>query len=287
MSTLYEAAVTECRPVTPIGIASAILQELVAESEAGSQSNGQIFTDRLRRATEIVGGLESYVERQSSAASDCLNRLAQRTASHDWKASFHAGETSLELEQEMLSGHAEGEFLKMLVAATRPRSILEIGMFTGYGTLAMAEELADDGQIVALEYDPFVAEFAQQSFAAFGRNHAIQVIVGPAASSLELLIKKNALFDFVFIDADKTGYREYLDTLLSSTLLTDDALICVDNTLLQGEPYLASGTASENGKAIAEFNDYVSSRDDLHHVLVPIRDGVTLIRRRTVRGGSN
>ncbi|MEM9825721.1 MAG: class I SAM-dependent methyltransferase [Planctomycetota bacterium] len=267
------------RPVTPLGIAAAMLRDLVADAEASTLSSSSDFLGRLKHASELIGGLESYVDQRTSHASERLQRLADRTSKHDWQKSFHIGETSIELEQEMLSGHAEGEFLKMLVAATKAQSILEIGMFTGYGTLAMAEQLPEDGRIIALEYDAFVANFAMESFQQSGIAEKIDVRVGPAAESLQSLIAEGKRFDFVFLDADKSGYRDYLETLLASKLLTDDALICVDNTLLQGEPYCKTKAASASGMAIADFNDFVSMRPDLHHVLIPIRDGVTLIRR--------
>jgi len=84
-------------------------------------------------------------------------------------------------------------------------------------------------------------------------------------------------FDFVFIDADKSGYRDYLDFLLESTLLSPHAVIAVDNTLMQGQPY--TGDVTANGVAIAEFNRYVADDPRVEQVLIPLRDGVTLIRR--------
>ncbi|MEM6363892.1 MAG: class I SAM-dependent methyltransferase [Planctomycetota bacterium] len=273
------------RPVTPVGIATKQLQACLESCRANL---GQVIDDKLVTQLEVacqpVIGLETYVEQNTSPASTALQALAQRTADQDWSVSFDNSETSILLEQEMLSGAVEGEFLKMLVRVSKRQSILEIGMFTGYGTLAMAEAVAPSGHVVALELDPFAAQFAQQSFDESGMGDCIEVMVGDANESLEKLNADRRQFDFVFLDADKAGYRTYIETLLDSNLLTDDALICVDNTLLQGEPYLDESERTASGQAIADFNLYVASRRDLHHVLVPIRDGVTLIQRVTAVG---
>jgi caffeoyl-CoA O-methyltransferase len=273
------------RPVTPNGILAQSLAEVVAEMEDGAFGRPDShLVQKLKRLSLLAGGLEPYVDRCTSRPSPTLQSLSQRTTSHDWDASFQSGETDLYLEQEMLSGHAEGELLKLLVGISGAKSILEIGMFTGYATAAMAEAMPANGCIVALEYDAFVAAFAHQSLTEAGLDNKVDIRVGAASDSLADLMKSDSRFDFVFIDADKSGYEQYLQTLLDGGLLTDDALICVDNTLLQGEAYLvdvADSDVTENGHAIASFNDFVNSRADLHHVLLPLRDGVTLIRRRT------
>ena len=102
--------------------------------------------------------------------------------------------------------------------------------------------------------------------------------VGPALETLQQLASSGDQFDFVFIDADKTGYLNYYKTLLDHDLLTEQAIICVDNTLLQGQTY-ATDNPSPNGKAVAEFNAFVAGDPRVEQVLLPIRDGVTLIRR--------
>lgn len=278
-------AIRAKRPVTPNGILAQSLADAVAEMESDALDfPDDRLVDKLKRLGHLAGGLEPYVDRCTSRPSAALRSLSQRTTSHDWDASFQAGETVLHLEQEMLSGHAEGELLKMLVGISAAKSILEIGMFTGYATAAMAEAMPADGRIVALEYDAFVADFAHQSLTEVGLDGKVDIRVGAAADSLADLMKSDLRFDFVFIDADKGGYEDYLRTLIDGDLLTDDALICVDNTLLQGEAYLvdvADSEVTQNGRAIASFNEFVNSRSDLHHVLLPLRDGVTLIRRRT------
>ena len=241
----------------------------------------------LAECSELASGLDKYVSQCTTPESDALQQLARDTASKDWSEIFSEGATVHELEREMLSGHAEGQLLKFLVGMSNARSVLEIGMFTGYSALAMAEQLLQDDQVdsngaqpkvVACELDPYTANFAKERFAKSPAGKLIDVRVGPALETLQELAVRNKQFDFVFIDADKTGYLSYYKTLLEQDLLTPQAIICVDNTLLQGQTY-ATDDPTANGLAVKKFNEYVANDPRVEQVLLPIRDGVTLIRR--------
>ena len=259
------------RPVTPVGIAASLLADLAERAEAGTLDPARAASE-LRRASALVGGLDPYVESVTTPESAELSALNARTAAEPWAERFGSGASTVALEAEMLSGHVEGRFLRILLRAMRARRVLEIGMFTGYGALAMAEALPEDGVVVALELDPYVADFARRSFdSPAGRR--IDVRVGPAADTLRAL--DGDPFDFIFIDADKGGYADYLDIILERGLLAEHGLVGVDNTLLQGEPYLSE--RGPNGRAIAEFNRRVADDPRVEQVLVPLRDGVTLI----------
>ena len=179
----------------------------------------------------------------------------------------------------MLSGHVEGQLLEFLVHLSGARRVLEIGMFTGYSALAMAEALPADGVVVACELDAAVARFARAHFDASPAGRRIHVEVGPARATLQQLVDDGSEpFDIVFIDADKAGYLSYLEFLLDSPLLAPGAVVAVDNTLLQGQAY-GVGAVSGNGAAIAAFNEAVIADPRVEQVLLPLRDGVTLIRR--------
>ena len=180
----------------------------------------------------------------------------------------------------MLSGHIEGQTLKMFVSMTGAKRILEIGMFTGYSALVMAEALPEEGVLVACEVDRYVAEFAKTCFAASPHGNKISVIVAPALESLRELAAKGETFDLVFIDADKKGYVDYFKILLDGGLLAANGWICVDNTLLQGQPYLSPERQTANGAAIARFNRVVADDPRVEQVLLPLRDGLTLIGRK-------
>ncbi|MEM8544579.1 MAG: class I SAM-dependent methyltransferase [Cyanobacteria bacterium P01_H01_bin.119] len=264
------------QPVTPLGILSQLLERLSAKAKHLSLEPD--FLLDLQRATELAVGLEPYIGTCTTSESSALSALTQRTQAEDWSQRFLSGETVHPLEQEMLSGHVEGQFLKLLLHAIGARRVLEIGMFTGYSALAMAEALPDNGVLVACELDRYSAEFAQTCFANSPHGHKIQVKIGSALESLSQLAAEQLRFDFVFIDANKDGYIDYFNAVLGS-LLAPNGLICVDNTLMQGEVY-RSQRQSSRGKAIAEFNQTVADDPRVEQVLLPLRDGVTLIRRR-------
>ena len=132
----------EPRPVTPLGLIAQNLESLKGLA-ASFNCLDQSFTRLLDDTARLAAGLDPYLVAVSSPASPPLRALARETASHDWPATFETGGTSLRLEQEMLSGDVEGQLLKLLVHVTKASRILEIGMFTGYSALAMAEALPE------------------------------------------------------------------------------------------------------------------------------------------------
>lgn len=265
------------RPVTPHSILAQQLAKLACEVDDISAVSDS-FRQTLKMAAQLAGGLEPYIARCTTPESPALAALTQKTQAQNWSQKFVDGETNSELEQEMLSGHTEGQFLKVLLPSLRAKRVLEIGLFTGYSALAMAEVLPADGVLIACELDGYAAKFAQECFASSPHGHKIQVKVGPALSSMQQLAQTGESFDFVFIDANKDGYVDYLNLLLESSLLAPDGLVCVDNTLMQGQPYMP-GESTANGTAIEHFNKIVAADDRVQQVLLPIRDGVTLIRR--------
>ena len=264
------------RPVTPASILASKLDELARQLER-SGSLDPVSREQLQEVCELAAGLDPYLSRCTSPESAELLRLADRTQAEDWRGRS-AGAASGHLEQEMLSGHVEGQLLKMLVHATRATRVLEIGMFTGYSALAMAEAMPTRGQVIACEIDADVAAFAQRCFDDSPAGEKITIRVGPALDTLGELAETGRQFDLVFIDADKAGYSGYFNALLEKGLLAAHALICVDNTLLQGQPWL-SAASSPNGVAIAEFNEMVAADPRVEQVLIPLRDGLTLIRQ--------
>jgi len=259
------------RPVTPAGLLAERLRRLRARAD---ELPGDL-AEALREAHDLAVGLEPYIGHCTSPASPALADLAARTCARDWADRPHG---TVALEAEMLSGHVEGAVLRFLVALSGARHVLEVGMFTGYSALAMAEVLPDDGHLIACELDPDVAAFAEEQFASTPAGRHIEVRVGPAADTLAALAEEHHRFGFVFIDADKAGYLEYLMTILDGDLLAPGGMIAVDNTLLQGEPYLPA-EPSPNGRAIAQFNAAVAGDPRIEQVLLGVRDGLTLIRR--------
>lgn len=273
-AVLDDSAAATARAVTPSTILAHELGELCQQvAETGGVDGATL--ERLRRARDLAAGLDPYLDQCTTPESPALTELARRTRGTDWAAPEAGGGR---LEQEMLSGHVEGQMLKFLLHLADARRVLEIGMFTGYSALAMAEALPDDGVVVACEIDQGVATFARECFDQSPAGCKITVEVGPAMDSLRRLAAQPMQFDFVFVDADKSGYLDYVEFLLTSELLTPQAVIAVDNTLMQGQPY-AHTELSANGAAIAGFNAALTYDPRVEQVLIPLRDGLTLIRR--------
>ncbi|WP_242042273.1 class I SAM-dependent methyltransferase [Leptolyngbya sp. FACHB-541] len=266
------------RPVTPLGIAVEHLEAAVALLAQMPDVSDDLAM-HLQKALVLMAGLDPYLEQSTTPESPELTEIAERTHREAWQSRFDQGETVRPLEQEMLSGHVEGQTLKLFVHMTGARRILDIGMFTGYSALAMAETLPADGYLVACEVDPYTAEFAQSLFQRSPHGSKIQIELGAALETLEKLTKHEPPFDFVFIDADKQEYIQYYQKLLDSNLLAENGYICVDNTLFQGQVYSPEAERSTNGQAIAQFNQFVAADSRTEQVLLPLRDGLTLIRR--------
>lgn len=262
------------RPVTPLGILVDQLQAIAQMLEASTVSAE--ISSNIQKALRLASGLDPYISECTTEESPALAALARKTSEEAWSQRFSEGSTARHLEQEMLSGHLEGQLLKMFVHMTRAKKVLEIGMFTGYSALAMAEALPEDGQLVACEVDQYAANFAKSAFELSPHGDKIRVELGPAMETLHKLAAAQETFDLVFIDADKTEYVQYLQILLSG-LLAPCGFICVDNTLLQGQPYLEEQTP--NGAAIAQFNSFVKNDPRVEQVLLPVRDGLTIIRQ--------
>lgn len=266
------------RPVTPLGILVEKLKEILQMAEEAKVPAS--LKASLQQAEALAAGIDPYLEKCTTSESPALASLARKTAAEDWSKRFSDLETVRQLEQEMLSGHIEGQTLKLFVYMTGAKRILEVGMFTGYSALAMAEALPEDGCVVACEVDRYVADFARACFEESPHGSKIRVEVAPALETLQKLADARKSFDLVFIDADKKEYVDYFKLLLDGELLTPGGFICVDNTLLQGQPYLPPQQRTPNGEAIAQFNHFVAEDPRVEQVLLPLRDGLTIIRRK-------
>jgi caffeoyl-CoA O-methyltransferase len=267
------------RPVTPLGILAKKLETVVQEINQHPDLPESLVT-QINQAWRLAAGLDPYLEECTTQESPALAALSEKTATEAWNERFSQGATVRPLEQEMLSGHIEGQTLKMFVHMIKAKKVLEIGMFTGYSALAMAEALPKDGLLVACEVDPFAAQVAQAAFRESPDGGKIRVELGSALETLQKLAEAQESFDLVFIDADKKEYVAYFGMLLDTNLLAPTGFICVDNTLLQGEVYLPKQERTANGEAIAQFNRTVALDTRVEQVLLPLRDGLTIIRRR-------
>jgi len=265
------------RPVTPLGILVEKLEGIVEQAKQEGVSEN--LQSAINAAFQLGSGLDPYLDQVTTSESEALANLDRKTREEDWSKCFSDGETVRKLEQEMLSGHIEGQTLKMFVHMTKAKRILEIGMFTGYSALAMAEALPEDGKIIACEVDPYTAQFGRDCFDVSPHGNKITILVDPALERMKKLASEGETFQLAFIDADKTGYKDYYRLLMDEGLLESGGYIFVDNTLLQGQAYLPPQQRNENGEAIAQFNQMIADDPRVEQVLLPLRDGLTMIRK--------
>jgi len=198
--------------------------------------------------------IEEYVETQTSPHEDLLAELST--------------ETSRELgSEEMLTGPVAGRFLELLVWGAQPRRALEIGTFSGHSALSIAAGLPEGGHLDTLELNPERAAVAQKYFDRSPYGSRIKLHLGPALESLGRL---EGDFDFVFLDADKTGYVDYYEAVVPR--LSERGLIVADNTL-------SGGRVLDGEGPIVTFNEHVAHDERTVQVLLSVRDGMTLIRR--------
>jgi caffeoyl-CoA O-methyltransferase len=204
--------------------------------------------------------LERYAEEHTSPNGELFERLAAET-----RERMQA--------PQMMVGLLEGEFLAHLVRLARARRVLELGTFTGYSSISMASALPSDGRIVTCDVNAEAVEIARRYLDESGYGDKIEIRLGPA---LDVLRELDGPFDFVFIDADKVNYENYYEAVLPK--LADDGLIVVDNVLWSGRVLDEDG--DQTTRAIRAFNDHVRDDDRVIAVMLTVRDGMTLIRKR-------
>ncbi|TMM23742.1 MAG: methyltransferase [Actinobacteria bacterium] len=205
--------------------------------------------------------IEAYAEAHTTPPTPLLAELAEET-----KATLDS--------PQMLTGPIEGRFLELLVHALAPKRVLELGTYSGYSSISMAAGLPEGGRIDTCEFDETHAEVAQRYIGRSPYADRITVHLGPALETIE---KLEGEFDFVFVDADKENYVNYYEALLPR--LADGGLMALDNTLWSGR-VLDGSDDSEGTRGIKAINDRIASDERVTSVMLTVRDGVTLVRRR-------
>ena len=174
----------------------------------------------------------------------------------------------------MLTGRVEGRFLQLIVTLSGARDIVDIGTFTGYSALAMAEALAAEGRVLTIEHNSTNADIAQAFFARSPHGAKIELRLGEAINILKSLPDKSV--DLVFIDADKTNYAAYFRE--SMRILREGGLVLADNVLWYGRIF---NPQDEDSKAVAAFNEEVNGDDRAEKIFLTLRDGLYLIRKNS------
>lgn len=203
--------------------------------------------------------IDRYAFRNTSPEPELLQSLAERT------------EREMD-DPQMLTGRVEGRLLKLIVQMCQPKFILEVGTFTGYSALSMAEGLGDEGRIVTCEIDPLAQKVAQEAFDRSPVGHKIEIRMGPALDTIRGL---DTEIDLSFIDADKGGYAAYYEEIVQRT--RPGGILLLDNMLWSG---LVVDPQDDTSRKIAALNETIARDIRVENVLLTIRDGVQLVRKR-------
>ncbi|XP_064612794.1 O-methyltransferase MdmC-like [Liolophura sinensis] len=241
------------------------------------------LVESTRRVTRLLSDFMNYVEGMASPASGDINAIVTFTETNDW-VKFGQEHSLPVMSSRMMSGRQEAQFLRLLVSMCKATRVLEIGMFTGCAALAMAEALPSHGTVITCDIhaplETLVRKFVDKS----PHGEKIKIKIGPALETLQGFSDEGLQFDFVFIDADKTNYKNYFKFLLDKGLLAPGGTICCDNVLWGGNSFLPpeerDSTRGSSVHDIPEFNELVANDDRVYQVILPLRDGVSIIRRK-------
>lgn len=216
--------------------------------------------------------LEEYISSHSTAENEVLEAITRNTHVHI-------------LNPHMLSGHVQGRVLSMLSHMIKPKRILELGTFTGYSALCLAEGLAEGGRLITIEHNDELEETILRNIAQSPLSDRIELIIGDAIEELDrfaqrqktAVLKDKSLFDLVFIDADKREYCAYLEAIYP--LVPVGGFILADNTLWDGHIIDPAYDKDKQTLGLRAFNDKLKEDDRFEQVILPLRDGLTLIRK--------
>lgn len=201
-----------------------------------------------------------YSEEHTSEGPDYLQKVERET----WLNT---------LSPQMISGKLQGRILSFISRLKRPSRILEIGTFTGYSALCMAEGLQEEGELITIELHPELAEIARNNFEKSPFAGRIKVLEGQA---LEILKNLDSTFDIIFLDADKKRYPEYASILVD--LLSPKGLLIADNVLWYGK--VATNLSDDDTTKLKFFNDSIQKNEALVNVLLPVRDGLMIVEKK-------
>lgn len=269
------------QPDTPVEVLTALLQQALQTEDSAS------VRKLVHQAHSIVGGLDPYLEQISTPPSQVVQDLIQASLSNDWKDAHAKGKTRFLQKSECCAGALEGRFISTLCRLTHAKTVLEVGMFTGTTTLAVAQALPADGQVYALEIEEYMEAFAAPYFKKAAVDDRITVVTGSADKSLAELAKRGVRFDLAFLDADKGGYLGYYNQLMDNNLMVPGGAIVADNTLMKGRPYVSAQGEDQLADDIRDFNEAIRNDDRVEVIASPFRDGVSIIMRKQVTEGDD
>lgn len=210
----------------------------------------------------LPADLADYADAHTSSESDVLQRLNRDTHAHV-------------LHPRMLSGHLQGRLLSMLSHMIRPRRVLEIGTYTGYSAICLAEGLADGGRVITIDKNEELEVIARRYWAETPYASQIDLRIGQASAIIPALTDT---FDLVFIDADKENYALYYDLVFDK--VRPGGFILADNVLWSGKVVEPVKPADRDTQAVIAFNQKIHTDPRVEHLLLPVRDGILIARKQ-------
>ncbi len=210
----------------------------------------------------LPADITAYAEAHTSPESELLHRLSRNTRAKV-------------IAPRMLSGHLQGRFLSLISWMIRPRRILEIGTYTGYSALCLAEGLTNDGKLITIDHNQELEDFARSYWRQSSLNDKINLRIGLAADVIPTL---DETFDLVFIDADKRNNTLYFNLVIDK--LRPGGFILADNVLWSGKVIEPLKPSDLDTMAVLAFNEMVQNDPRVENVLLPVRDGIMMMRKR-------
>ena len=210
--------------------------------------------------TDLTYAIEEYLEQHTTPMDEVLSELYRETYLHA-------------MNPRMASGPVQGRFLQFLCQLMQPKRVLEIGTFTGFSTICMARGMAPDGLLTTIEANEEYEGIIRKYLSKAGVADRVQLIIGDAKTVIPTL---EGGFDLVFIDADKVSYPIYYDLVMD--MLNPGGILLADNVLWEGK-VLNADTKERDTQAIRAFNDKVQNDPRVENVLLPLRDGLMIVRK--------
>ena len=261
---------------TPLQCISNLLEK--AQKASAEEKDAYIAA-----ALDLANNLDDYLTKSTTPASSSLQSMIDATMRTDWDELHASGKTKYHYTTNFCAGTFEAQFVATLCQLVNAKRVLEVGMFTGTTAAAIADALPDDGIVTTCEIEPWLRDFAIDQFTKAGLEKKIEVELGSAHDTIPELAKSGKTFDLIFIDAEKTGYEAYFQAIMEHGLLSKTGALVVDNTLFKGHVYSSSTEKDENTTALMRFNEIVKNDSRVDVIILPIRDGVSIITHKKTR----
>ena len=207
---------------------------------------------------------EKYIREHSSEESEALKWLVKQT---NLRTNY----------PRMLSGQIQGELLKLIAQMLQARNILEIGCFTGYSSIWLAMGLAAGGKVDSLEINDELEDLIREGWSRAGVQDKTELHLGDALEIMELFLNEGRKYDLIYIDANKREYLNYYKA--AKRLLRKGGVILADDTMLGGKVYDSPETSDKQTRGLIEFNDFVAADPEVEQLILPLRDGLSIIRK--------